>query len=115
MAGIETQTDIPMCVTRTVAWEVVGREEVLCSQAAEDMTYKSITSSEAVSPSTGYKEKSEVSANAGGLSVVTTTLIVIGVLLVCGIGGGIILMQVVKRRRNKLKTPEYSNGYFSRA
>jgi len=36
---------------------------------------------------------------------VTTTLIVIGVLLVCAIGGGLILVKVVKRLRKRPKTP----------
>ena len=51
----------------------------------------------------------------GGPSVVTITLILIGVLLVCAIDGGIILVIVVKRRRNKPKTPEYCDVHASRA
>ena len=51
----------------------------------------------------------------GGPSVVTITLIVTGVLLVCAIGGGIILGIVVKRRRNRRKTPEYCDVYAPRA
>jgi hypothetical protein len=51
----------------------------------------------------------------GGPSVVTTTLIVTGVLLVCAIGGGLILTKVVKRRRNRPKTPEYCDVYAPRA
>jgi len=44
-----------------------------------------------------------------GPSVVTITLIVTGVLLICAIGGGLILVKVAKRRGNKQKTPEYCN------
>jgi hypothetical protein len=51
----------------------------------------------------------------GGPSVATTTLIVIGVVLVCTTGGGIILVKVVKRCRNKQKTPEYCDVYAPRA
>jgi hypothetical protein len=51
----------------------------------------------------------------GGPSVVTTALIVTGVLLVCAIGGGIMLVKVVKRCRNKQKTPEYCDVYAPRA
>jgi hypothetical protein len=47
----------------------------------------------------------------GGPSVVTTTLIVTGVLLGCAIVGGIILVHVVKGRRNKPKMPEYCFVY----
>ena len=57
----------------------------------------------------------EFCSQVGGRSVVTITLIVTGVLLVCTIGGGIILVQVVKRRRNKPKTPEYCDVYAPRA
>ena len=42
----------------------------------------------------------------GGLSVLTTTLSVTGVPLVCAIRGGLILAKVVKRRRNRPKTPK---------
>ena len=38
-----------------------------------------------------------------------------GALLVCAIGGGIILAIMVKRLRNKLKTPEYCDVYIPRA
>jgi Leucine-rich repeat (LRR) protein len=57
----------------------------------------------------------EVCSVVGGPSVVTTTLIVIGVLLVCAVGGGITLAKMVKRRRNKPKTPEYCDVYAPRA
>ena len=50
----------------------------------------------------------------GGSSIVTTTLIVTCVLLVCAIGGGLILAKVLKRRRNKQKTPEYCDVYAPR-
>jgi hypothetical protein len=39
---------------------------------------------------------------------------VTGVLLICAIGGGLILVKVVKRRRNKQKTPEYCDVYAPR-
>jgi hypothetical protein len=51
------------------------------------------------------------SNKGGGPSVITTALIVIGVLLVCALGGGLILVKVVKRLRNKSKTPEYWDVY----
>jgi hypothetical protein len=40
---------------------------------------------------------------------------VTGVLLGCAVGGGLILVKVVKRRRNRQKTPEYCDVYASRA
>ena len=76
------------------------------SEFTEDMNYKSDTSSETVRSRTVYKEEKEVGAKAGGLSVITTSLIVTGVLLVCAFGGGIILETVKKRRRKKSKMPE---------
>jgi len=85
------------------------------SEATEDMNYKSNTSIENVSSSTENEDENEVGAKAGGLSVVTTTLIVTGVLLVCAIGGGTFLVKLVKRRRNKQKTPEYCDVYAPRA
>jgi Leucine-rich repeat (LRR) protein len=51
----------------------------------------------------------------GGSSVVTTTLIMTGVLLVCALGWGLILARVVKRQRNKPKTHEYCVVYAPRA
>jgi hypothetical protein len=51
----------------------------------------------------------------GGLSVLTTALIVTGVLLVCAIGGGLILAIVLKKRRNMLNTPEYCDVYVPAA
>jgi hypothetical protein len=51
----------------------------------------------------------------GGPCVVTTPLIVTGVLLNCAIGGCVILVKVVKRPRNKPKTPEYCDVYAHRA
>jgi hypothetical protein len=54
-------------------------------------------------------------SQVGGPSIVTTTLIVIGVLLVCAICGGLILVKVVNKRRNKPKTPEYDDVYARRA
>jgi len=49
-----------------------------------------------------------------GPSVVTITVIVTGVLLICAIGGGLNLLKVVKRRRNKQKTSEYCDVYAPR-
>jgi hypothetical protein len=77
----------------------------------EDMKKISNTSSEAFSPGTGRKEESGVNTKNGGPSVVTTTLIVTGVLLVCAVGGGLILAKVVKSQ----KTPEYCDVYAPRA
>jgi len=84
------------------SWDAM---EEFCSQVAEDMDNESKRSSEVVSTSTEHKGESEVSAQSGGPSVVTTVLIVTGVLLVCAICGGLILAKVVKRRRNRAKTP----------
>ena len=94
------------------SWDVM---EVFCSLLAPGTKCKFNKSSEAVSPSTGYKEESEVSARVGGLSVVTTTLIVTGVLLVCAVGGRVILAGVVKRRRKRPRMPEYCDIYAPRA
>jgi hypothetical protein len=94
------------------SWDVI---EEFCSHVDEDMKKESNTSSESLSPRTGRKEESGVHTNNGGPSVVTTTLIVTGVLLVCGIGGGLILAKVMKRRRNRPKTPEYCDIYAPRA
>ena len=85
------------------------------SEATEDMKCKSNTTLETVSSSTEHKDENEVSVNVGSPSVVTTSLIVTGVLLVCAVGGGIILVKVVKRRRNKPQTPEYCDVYAPRA
>jgi hypothetical protein len=57
----------------------------------------------------------EFCSQVGGPSVVTTALIVTGVLLVCAIGGGLIVAKMVKRRWNKPKTPEYCEFYAPRA
>jgi Leucine-rich repeat (LRR) protein len=51
----------------------------------------------------------------GGPSVLTTTLIVTGVLLVCALGGGLILTKVVKKLSTREKTSEYCNVYAPRA
>ena len=88
--------------------------EEFCCEVTEDMNCKSITSSEAVSSSPEHKDKNEVSVNVGSPSVVTTSLIVTGVLLVCAIGGGIVLVKVVKRRRNRPNSPEYCDVYAPR-
>jgi hypothetical protein len=94
------------------SWDVM---EEFCSHVPEDMNKKSNTSSELVSPRTGCKEESGVNTENGCPSVVTTTLIVTGDLLVCAIGGGLILAMVVKRRRNRPTTPEYCDIYAPRA
>jgi hypothetical protein len=75
------------------SWDVI---EVFCSKRAEDMNYK-------------------VSTKGGRPSVITTALIVIGVLLGCALGGGLILAKIVKRLRNRTKTPEYWDVYAPRA
>jgi hypothetical protein len=74
------------------SWDLM---EEFCSQVAEDMNIKSNTSSEPVSPRTEPKEESGVNTENEGPSVVTTTLIVTGVLLVCAVGGGLILAKVL--------------------
>jgi hypothetical protein len=89
--------------------------KVFCPKREEDTNYKSNTSSEAVSPITEHEELGEVCTKGGRPSVVTTALIVIGVLLGCALGGGLILVMVVKRLRNKTKTPEYWDVYGHRA
>jgi hypothetical protein len=94
------------------SWDVI---EIFCSKPAKDMTYKSRITSEAVSPNIEHAKVREVSKKGGGLSVITTALIVIGVLLVCAICGGLILAKVVKRLRNRSKTPEYCDVYAARA
>ena len=94
------------------SWDVI---EVFCSKRDEDMNYKSNTSFEAVSLITEHEEEGEVSNKAGSPSEITTALIVIGVLLVCALGGILILVNVVKRLRNKPKTPEYWDVYGHRA
>jgi hypothetical protein len=88
--------------------------EVVCSLVGENMNYKSNTRSESVSPSTGCKEESEVSVKIGGPFVVTTILIVTGLLLVCAVGGGIVLGKVVRMRRNRRKTIECCDVYAPR-
>jgi hypothetical protein len=90
------------------SWDVV---EIFCSKLTGNMNCTPSTSSEAVRLSTECKDESEVSTKGGSLSVITITLIVIGVLLGCVLGGGFILAIVVKRRRNKSKTPEYWDVY----
>jgi hypothetical protein len=52
---------------------------------------------------------------AGGLSVLTTALIVTGVLVVCVIVGGLVLAKVVKKRKNLRNTPEYCDIYVPSA
>jgi hypothetical protein len=90
------------------SWDAI---EVFCSARPEDMNYKSNTSSEAVSTSTELIEESEVSASGGSSSVITTALIVTGVLLVSAIGVGLILAKVVRRQRNRPQTLEYCDVY----
>jgi hypothetical protein len=89
--------------------------EEFCSQYFEEMNNNFSTSSEAVSLSTEYKDESAVSTQSGGPSVVTFTLIAVGVLLVCAVGGGVIWVRVVKGRRDRPKTLEYGIFYVPRA
>ena len=56
-----------------------------------------------------------VNTKNGGPSIITTALIVSGVVLVCAVGGGLILTKVVKRRQKRQKTPEYCDVYAPRA
>jgi hypothetical protein len=84
-------------------WDEIGE---FCSHVVEDMNKKLNKSSQAVSLSTEYKDESAVITQSGGLSVVTITLIVVGVPLVCAVGGGVIWVRVVKGRRDRPKTPE---------
>jgi hypothetical protein len=93
------------------AWDVI---EEFCSKLPEDMKNRSNTSSEAVSPVTEHEKETEVSTKGGGLSVITTALIVIGFLLVCLFGGGLILAKMVTRLRNRPKVPEYWDVYGPR-
>ena len=67
------------------------------------MNNESKARSQIVSTSTEHEGESEESTQSGGIFVVTTTLIVIGVLLVCAIGGSLILVKVVKRLRKRPK------------
>jgi Leucine-rich repeat (LRR) protein len=83
------------------SWDVM---EGFCSQPADDRNY---TSRVAPSPDKERKEESEVSKPSGSPFILTITLIVSGVVLVCAIGGGVILVKVVKKRRNKPNNPEY--------
>jgi hypothetical protein len=46
-----------------------------------------------------------------GRYAVTTPLIVVGVLLICAICGGLVLDKLVKRMKDKQKTPEYCDVY----
>ena len=94
------------------SWDVM---EEFCCEVTEDMNNKSNTCFETIRSRTEHNGENEVGAKDGRLSVVTTALIVPGVLLVCAVGGGIILVNVMKRRRNKSKTPEYCDVYAPRA
>jgi hypothetical protein len=82
---------------------------------ADDMNYTYNTSPNSVSLATKRKEECDVSTLSGGLSVLTTALILTGVLLVCGIGGGLVLVRVLNKRRNIPNTPEYCDVYAPRA
>ena len=109
--GLKHKLTLHCASPRQLQGKSWGLMEEFCSQVAEDMNKKSNTSSEPVSPRTDPKEESGVNTENGGPSVVTTTLIVIGVLLVCAVGGGLILAKVVKSQ----KTPEYCDVYAPRA
>jgi hypothetical protein len=88
--------------------------EEFCSKGVEEMNKKFNTSSEAFSLNTEHKDESKVSTQSGGPSGVTITLIVVGVLLFCAVGGGVIWVRVVKGRRDRPKTPEYCDVYAPR-
>jgi hypothetical protein len=88
------------------SWDLTG---VFCN--ADDMNY---TSPETVSPSAESKEENAESTQNGGPSVLTISLIVTGVLLVCAIGGGIIVVKVAKKLRNIPNSPEYCDVYAPR-
>ena len=94
------------------SWDVL---EGFSSQVAEDMNYKSKTSTEAVSSSTERNEEIGVNSKNRGPSIITTALIVSGVVLVCAVGGVLILTKVVKRRQKREKKPEYCEVYALRA
>jgi flagellar basal body-associated protein FliL len=87
--------------------------EEFCPQVVEDMNKKFNTNSEAVSLNTENKDESAVGTQSRGSSLVTITLIVVGVVLICAVGGGVIWVSVVKGRRDRPKTPEYSEIYVS--
>jgi Leucine-rich repeat (LRR) protein len=53
--------------------------------------------------------------NSGGFSVLTTALIVAGVLVVCGIGWILVLVKVAKSRSSRPQTPEYCDVYPRRS
>jgi hypothetical protein len=53
--------------------------------------------------------------NVGGHSVLTTALIVTGVLLVGAIVGGLIVAKMLKKRRNIQNSSEYDDVYVPRA
>ena len=53
-----------------------------------------------------------VNTKNGGHSIITTTLIVTGVVLVCAVGGGLILTKVVKRLRKGKKRPNTATSTF---
>jgi hypothetical protein len=81
-------------------WDVIDE---FCSHIIEDVNKNFNTSPEAVSLSTEHKDESAVSRQSGRPSVVTITLIVVGVVLVCAVGGGVIWVSVVKGRRDRPK------------
>ena len=90
------------------SWDVL---DVFCSLDAEGMNNKSNTSDKVVNPRKERNEESGVNTKFGGPSVIYTTLIVTGVVLICAVGGGIILTKLVKRLRKRRKTPEYCDVY----
>jgi hypothetical protein len=104
--GLKHKLTLHCASPRQLQGKSWGAMEKFCSEDAEDMNNESKRRSEDVSTSAEHKGESEVSAQKGGPSVVTTILIVTCVFLVCAIGGGLILAKVVKRLRNRAKTPE---------
>jgi hypothetical protein len=79
-------------------WGVIGE---FCPQVVEDINKKFNTGPEAVSLNTEHKDENAVSTQGGGPSVVTITLIVIGVLLACLLSGSIICLGVANGRKGR--------------
>ena len=90
------------------SWDVI---EEVCSQVPGDMNNENKIRSVVVSTCTGPMEECRVNTKNGGRSVVTTTLILTGVLLVGAVGCRFILAKVVKRLKRTQKTPEYCDIY----
>jgi hypothetical protein len=87
--------------------------DVFCP--AVDMNYTYNTSPGTLSPGTERNKESDVSTQSGSPSVLTTALIVFGVLLVCAVGGGLFLAKVLRKRTNIPDPPEYCDVYPPRS